>query len=131
MLKRAVAAFCVAVSLTGCIFVAQDQANKGKTALVGKSRSQILACAGIPNATFRDGGTEFFAYAASGMRREDGDISYVGNGVFLTSSATMQAQCIVTLSLRGGVVASVNYRSSGGAITAPDEACGYVVRSCL
>lgn len=119
------------LALSGCILVAQQQAQQGKTALVGKSRAEILACAGVPNATFRDGGTEYFAYSGSGMLRSGGSTTYVGGGVFLHSGGGGQSQCVATLAFQGGRVANVSYRSSGGAVTAPDEACGNIVKSCL
>lgn len=117
--------------LSGCILVAQQQAETGKKQLVGKSKSAILACAGVPNATYKDGVTEYLAYSAAGGVSTGGSSTYVGNGMFINSGHTNQAQCVVTIAIRGGVVSNINYRSSGGAITAPDEACGYVVRSCL
>jgi hypothetical protein len=65
------------------------------------------------------------------MRRSGGSSTYVGGGVFLHSGGGRQAQCIVTLAFQGGRVVNVSYRASGGAITAPDEACGTIVQSCL
>lgn len=118
-------------TLSGCILVAQQQAEAGKKQLVGKPKSAILACAGVPNATYKDGGTEYLAYSAAGGVSTGGSSTYVGNDMFINSGHTNQAQCVVTIAIRGGVVSNINYRSSGGAITAPDEACGYVVRSCL
>lgn len=118
-------------TLSGCILVAQQQAEAGKKQLVGKPKSAILACAGVPNATYRDGGIEYLAYSASGGLNSGGSTTYVGNGMFINNSHANQAQCVVTIAIRGGAVSNISYRSSGGAITAPDEACGYVVRNCL
>ncbi len=124
-------AIALASLLSGCILVAQQQAETGKKQLVGKSKSAILACAGVPNATYRDGGIEYLAYSASGGLNSGGSTTYVGNGMFINNSHANQAQCVVTIAIRGGAVSNISYRSSGGAITAPDEACGYVVRNCL
>lgn len=119
------------LALAGCMVIDQETATQGKTKLVGKSRSEILACAGVPNATFRNGPTEYFAYGASGRAHSGGSAMYLGNGMFTTHGSSRQAQCVVTIAFQGNRVAAVNYRSSGGAIIAPDEACGSVVRGCL
>jgi hypothetical protein len=117
-------------ALSGCILVNQQMAETAKTALVGKSRSQILACAGIPNQTFRDGATEYMAYYGSGNVRTHGSGFVEGNSI-IYSGGSRQAQCVVNIAIRNDYVSDVNYRSSGGAITAPDEACGIVLRGCL
>lgn len=121
----------IPVLLSGCIIAAQQQAEAGKKQLVGKPKSAILACAGVPSGTYSDGGTEYLAYGASGNVRHGGSTTYLGNGIFTSTGHSRQSQCIVTFAIQGGKVASVNYRSAGGAPIAPDEACGYVVRGCL
>lgn len=130
MKKPVIVATLLAV-LSGCVLVGQEAAEKGKTALIGKTKSELLACAGIPGATYQDGGTEYLAYAGTGNYRRPGTTTYLGNGVFMHAGGGNNTSCIVTLALRNNRVAAVNYRSSGGALIAPDEACGLVVKSCL
>lgn len=124
-------ALSVIALLSGCVIAAQQQAEAGKKQLVGKPKSAILACAGVPNGVYRDGGTEYMAYGAVGNVRHGGSTTYLGSGVFVSNSRSRQAQCTVTFGIQNGKVASVNYRTAGGALIAPEEACGYVVRGCL
>jgi hypothetical protein len=127
-LKRLAVLLCAALS--GCILVNQQTATTAKTALVGKSRSAILACLGAPDQVFSDGGTEYLSYYGAGNVRSHGNVFVNSSGGFYSGSSR-QAKCIVNFAVRDGRVASVNYRSSGGAITAPDEACGIVVHGCM
>lgn len=115
-----------AVALTGCVYVEQGNATKGKTALVGKTRSQILACAGVPNETYKNGSSDYFAYDGTGRTR----ISMVPVGGNMIAGVGRQSQCTVTLGFKGDRVATVNYRAGGGLLT-PEEACGPIVKSCL
>jgi hypothetical protein len=128
--KRSILLAGLCAGLSGCILMDQQAATTAKTALVGKSKSEILACAGIPNQTYRDGSTEYLAYAGSGNVR----MSATANQTFGTtiySGASRQSQCVVSIAIQDGTVAAVTYRSTGGAITAPDEACGQIVKGCL
>lgn len=121
----------IALALSGCVIANQQNATQGKTALIGKTKSQILSCAGIPQSSYIDGSNEYFGYGAQGLRRSNVTADHLGGGFVLFSGTAAQSQCIVTMTLTGGVVTAVNYQSSGGTLIAPDEACGSVVRSCL
>lgn len=125
-MKNYVALALCAVMVSGCVYVDQSRATKGKTALVGKTKAQILACAGVPSQTYKDGAADYFAYNGSGRTR----ISMVPISGTMVAGVGRQSQCTVTLGFKGDRVASVNYRAGGGLLT-PEEACGPIVKSCL
>src|SRR5262249_3280644 len=51
--------------LEGCAIVENEQAINAKSLLIGRSRSEIMACAGIPDETARNHGTETAFYSAA------------------------------------------------------------------
>src|SRR5690606_37155736 len=91
-----------ALALGGCVLVGQEQAERGKTALNGKTKAEILACAGIPSGSYRSGNVEYLGYAGSGIFR-GGSSTYAGGGVFLHSPRG-RSECVVTLALTNGRV---------------------------
>ena len=105
------AVIALPIIISGCVLVAQEQANRAKKVLVGKTKAEILACAGVPTSTFTGGGVEYFAYSSAVTKTNN--------------------QCVMTLTFSGDRVSAVAYRTVSGVFTAPQEACGDMVSTCL
>lgn len=116
--------------VSGCSVMDQQSAEAGKTQLVGKTKSAIIACLGVPDRTYTEGDSEYLAYAANGRTRGGMVANRSGNTVIM-SGGSRQSQCVVNFGFQQGTITTVTYRSTGGRWQAPDEACGELVRLCL
>jgi len=124
-----IALFALA-ALCGCTIANQQTAGKARTNLVGKPKGAILTCLGAPDQVYQDGATEYLSYGATGRSRGGMIANSVGSSIIMTG-VSRQSQCVATFAIQNGVVASVNYRSSGGGLFSPEEACGSILRNCL
>jgi hypothetical protein len=131
-----------AALLAGCANPRAEQALAAREALVGLERTELLACAGVPNRSRVEGDTEFFTYG-SGLVEGRGQMFY-GGGVFsggfgrpsghfvLTPGADFSSRyCEATFVLEDGVVRQVNYVAASGIGGARYEQCYFIIASCL
>jgi len=105
-------------SLQGCAFVENGQAVSAKSALIGRSRPEIVACAGIPDETARNHGTETAFYSAAARYSAGATILGLQN-------------CNVQFRFEAGVVSAVDYIVEDPGPFAPLEACAEIVSACL
>ncbi|MCP4328491.1 MAG: hypothetical protein GY791_08660 [Alphaproteobacteria bacterium] len=116
--------------LAACTYERSQVAKDARTELIGKSRGDILACAGRPKTTIKDGDLEYFAY-------------YVGNPDYdrvlgvqpteaqkITGSA-LPKNCKVRIMFRNGIVETVSYSGNTGGIITRGEVCASVVSRCV
>jgi hypothetical protein len=92
--------------------------------MVGMSREEVLACAGIPSAKESIGQTEVWQYAGGsvnvggGLGMGNATASTTGNvtsamGTTSTIGVSRHLGCQVSIVLTGGHVSAVNYNGSG------------------
>ena len=82
--------------IEGCALVENEQAAGAKSALIGRSRFEIVACAGIPDETATYHGTETAVYSAAAR--------YLAGGTVLGLK-----NCNVRITFEAGLVTSVEY----------------------
>lgn len=97
--------------LSGCALLDSQKALQAQNDMVGLTRGDLLACAGAPVSTIRDGELEVMRY----------EVNFPGDGLACTTNVT----------LREGAVANVSYSgpTSGGLLT-PAQACAATVARC-
>lgn len=104
--------------LEGCAIVENEQAISAKSLLIGRSRSEIMACAGIPDETVRNHGTETAFYSAAARYSAGATVLGLKN-------------CNVQFTFEAGVVSAVDYMVEDPGPFAPLEACAEIVSACL
>lgn len=92
----------MAAAVSGCATLPQDEAAK---MMQGRTRAEVLACAGAPFREAQDGDFRVMSY--SHARGIDGRLY----------------QCELNIMLRAGAVETVRY-------TGPPNTCAAILRSC-
>ena len=119
-MKHALVLLVVATLLAGCAstkFSRADLAERAKVELIGKSKKDILICAGAPVRSQQDSN----AYVVGGA-----DSSTGGGAV-----SVKKRYCEVTFVLRDGMVEKVNYAGRTGGLITEGEQCAFVLQNCL
>jgi hypothetical protein len=116
--------------VAACTWGRSQDAKEARTKLVGMSRSEIIACAGNPKTTIRDGSREYLAYVA-GSPDYDLVLGVKPNEVQKLTGTARPVNCKVRFMLRDDVVESVSYTGNTGGLLTRDSACAAVVRRCL
>jgi hypothetical protein len=116
--------------LAGCIFERSQEAKDARTAMLGMSRSQVLACAGQPRSTVKDADHEIFTYFI-GQPDYDRILGIQPTDAQRVTGSTKPKYCRVRILFRGDVVDKVDYSGNTGGILTRDEICASVVKRCL
>jgi hypothetical protein len=102
--------------VSSCSYVRRAEraelANRAKTELVGMAKVDLLTCAGVPERSASEDGFEFFSYTSTSGRRS-------------------RSSCLVTFTLRDGVVQTLNYSGRTGRWSQNGERCVYAIQACL
>jgi hypothetical protein len=117
-MRKSKAALAICVLIQGCALVQNQQAIDATSALIGRRRAEIMACAGIPDKVAEADGKEIAIYTVAAR--------HVVSGTVLG-----QAQCTTTIVFEAGRVSAVNYISEDPGILAPLESCAEIVAGCL
>jgi len=132
-MKHTLALLVIATLLGGCAstkFGRADLAERAKMELVGKSKKDILMCAGVPVRSQQVENMEFMTYYSGG----DSD-AYVAGGAGSSAGggavSVKKRYCEVTFALRDGVVERVNYAGRTGGLITEGEQCAFVLQNCL
>lgn len=114
----------VLLSLVRCMSPAQVGQYPNQQSMVGKSKAQILACAGSPEKENFDGKKTFFRYYREAPILEES--RPVGKGSF----ATIRHGCWATVGLIDDRVADVHYRFVPPTFDASND-CEEIFEACL
>jgi len=117
-MRKSCAALILCLLIQACALVQNQQAIDAKSALIGRRRAEIMACAGIPDKVEKAGGKEIVTYSVAAR--------HLVSGVVLGPS-----QCIVSIEFERGRVSAVNYTLDDFGILAPGESCAEIVAGCL
>ncbi|ADJ27061.1 hypothetical protein [Nitrosococcus watsonii] len=132
-MKHTLALLVIATLLAGCAntkFGRADLAERAKVELVGKSRKDILMCAGVPVRSQQAENLKFMTYYSGG----DSDAYVAGEAGSSTGGGAVSVKkryCKVTFILSGGVVEKVNYAGRTGGFITEGEQCAFVLQNCL
>jgi hypothetical protein len=119
---------------SGAVYRRSELATKAKTELLGKTKREILTCAGAPirSQNFED--LELLTYFGGGdyIDNSPNVTVSVGRGRSSGSSGINAAlmYCEATFILKDGKVEQINYAGRTG-IKAKDEQCGFIVENCV
>ncbi len=106
-------ALVVALLVASCSTIQRAElAERARTELLGLSKDNLLACAGVPDKHLATRDREYLTYVV-----ERDDVS----GRF----------CAATFVLKDSRVEAVAYRGQTGGLLTAGEQCGYVVQNCL
>lgn len=120
-------ALLAASALGGCSIVRHNTSVDATTELVGLSKSDLYACAGVPDRTAVIGSTEYVTFDNSEETSQSLTIPLIGGG-----ASNQQTQfCRATAVLEGGKVVSLSYTGDSGVFYATDEQCSYSIRTCV
>jgi len=132
-MKHALVLLVVATLLAGCAstkFSRADLAERAKVELIGKSKKDILICAGAPVRSQQAENMEFMTYYSGG----DSNAYVVGGADSSTGGGAVSVKkryCEVTFVLRDGMVEKVNYAGRTGGLITEGEQCAFVLQNCL
>lgn len=102
----------------GCAGHRAAMTDLARTELIGKTKAEILACAGAPAHSAVSGNTEVLSY------------SYIGEKT-RNEHGTKKSQCVANFILVGGRVTQLNYTGTPGVLATQGEQCGFVVSGCV
>lgn len=119
--------------ISGCArtkFGRASLANKAKVELIGKTKKEILLCAGVPNRSEKADNIEFLTYVSGGDSR--GSIRSSRNSSSRRSSVSVKKRyCEVTFIFDSGIVEKVNYSGRTGGLATRGEQCAFVLQNCV
>ncbi|MGH6851833.1 MAG: hypothetical protein ACREDJ_01265 [Methylocella sp.] len=119
-MRKSNAALAAYFLIQGCALVENQQAIDAKSALIGRRRAEIMACAGIPDQVANADGKEIATYTVVGAARHLVSGTVLGNG-----------QCTTSIVFEAGRVSAVRYTLEDPGILAPLESCAQIVAGCL
>jgi hypothetical protein len=120
LMQKFLAAVALSSMLQCCALVQNQQAVDAGPALIGKRRSEIMACAGTPDQIVKADGKEIAIYIVVGAARH------------LVSGAVLgRGQCTTSIVFEAGRVSAVSYAAADPGILAPLESCAQIVAGCL
>ncbi len=127
-MTRAVLTFlCIAIA--GCARSHRSRlADQARTELVGASKVDLLACAGVPSRSATVGNTEVLTYTTGGSGAAAA-FGVVGPTSVVVGSHRLG--CHATFVLRDNRVVRVTYSGRTGPPLFPREECGFIVENCL
>jgi hypothetical protein len=132
-MKITLALVVSAVILSGCAstkFGRADLAKRAKIELVGKSKKDILMCAGVPARSQQVEDLEFLTYYSGGDSN-----AYVAGGAGSSAGggavSVKHRYCEVTFILKDGVVEKLNYVGRTGGLITKGEQCAFVLQNCM
>lgn len=113
--------------LFGCVTAATRVyrsriAEKAKTELIGKSKTEILSCAGTPVSKDTSGKLEFLSYMSGNK---------LGKADKQKKFPEDTRYCEVTFVLENDQVIDILYTGRTGARSSKDEQCAFVVEKCM
>lgn len=113
--------------LFGCVTTAtrvhrSKIAEKAKTELIGKSKTEILSCAGAPVGKDTSGKLEFLSYVSGNK---------IGNVDKQKNFPVETRYCEVTFVFENDKVIDILYTGRTGARSSKDEQCAFVVEKCM
>jgi len=113
--------------LFGCVTAAtrlhrSKIAEQAKTELIGKSKAEILSCAGAPASKDTSGKLEFLSYMSGNK------IGKVDKQKKLSEDTRY---CEVTFVFENDNVIDILYTGRTGARSSKDEQCAFVVEKCV
>lgn len=112
------------LSLTSCVSPAHVGEYPNQQCMVGKSKSTILACAGIPRKEITEAGLTYLRYYREAPILEES--RPIGKGSF----ATIRHGCWATVILTDDRVVDVHYRFVPSTFDASND-CEEIFESCL
>jgi hypothetical protein len=117
-MRKSSAAFTLCLLVQGCALIQNQQAIDAKSALIGRRRPEVMACAGIPNKVAKSGTKEIVTYSVAAR--------YLVSGVVLGVR-----NCNVSIVFDEGRMSAVHYIIEDPSILAPFEECAEIVATCL
>ena len=130
MAHRILAALCFCLLFTACArYERAAVAERAKTELIGLSKAELLACAGVPHRRYQEGDLEIFTYSASADSVGVGVVT--GASPQIAVGAMRRRYCEATFALRNNRVERVSYAGRTGGLLTKGEQCGFVVENCV
>jgi hypothetical protein len=126
-------AVVVAALLSGCAdFQRDDVAARAKQRMIGMSKKDISACLGEPKKKSQEENLEVWSYySSSGHTLREGTF-YGPSGFSLPSNSFEKRYCIVSVTMKKGVVQDVEYLGpTSSNFYNQDDQCSYLVAPCL
>jgi len=134
-MKRMAMILALAALLPGCAMQRAQQAAEARQQMLGLSRQDVLACAGIPAQRASEGSVEVWLYPSGNGHTDTQSTASVHGGNGVTSGhqtdVTTRRYCIVNVAMTAGRVSRVTYTGPSGGLFAADEQCAYAVRNCI
>ena len=125
---KALARILPALAIVGGCAPAPDlRAPEPASILIGRTRAELVACAGTPNRTVQQSEAELLIYDAVATRRVFGGFTRFGTR---KSDEAEVFHCEATFKIQGGRVAGVAFGGTTNRVLTRDEACTAIVSKC-
>jgi hypothetical protein len=115
---------CGYQSVLGCATPAQVGEYPNQLAMLGKTKADVVQCAGVPHKERRDGGVTLLPYYREAPMLKESRASFKG------SMPTMHHGCWATVILTDDRVTEVRYRFVPDTFDASDE-CEKIFEQCV
>lgn len=122
----------------GCVHRSAEQALRGKSALLGLSKTQVRMCAGLPNKTISDDGNEIWSYERAVAGGASISLPTLPTNFAIplaipgpSFSQSNVSYCHAQVRFVEGRVVEVAYAGATDILNARDAACGQVVKGCI
>ena len=116
-----------AVVLTSCSNREnQGVADAAPQQMIGRSRADVLTCAGAPLSRGTEGDVEVWTYSSA----QGGNTVGVPVGRIFVASQQNEA-CTVNMVFQNGAVSSVRYANVSGSLFNPQHVCGRILNACM
>ncbi len=129
-LTRGVLLVVIASLLTSCSLMRSQRAEEAQRTLLGMKKTDLYACAGVPNRTEKVDDKEFLTYEGGGDQH-----GYAGgggqNGLGGGSIAMKKRYCNANVMLGNGKVEKVSYSGRTGGYFTEGEQCAFILDPCL
>jgi hypothetical protein len=126
--------------LGGCAIERAATAQQARADVLGRTKAEIIGCAGVPTSSYTEGSTEVLAYQYVGDRKisSTGTVTaqepgrFSAGGLAISSEGSIQQrQCTANFVIENGRVTRLNYSGRTGGLLTAGEQCAFIVSNCV
>jgi hypothetical protein len=116
---------------SGCAVQRAEIANRAQSEMIGKSKKDLLGCAGVPLRQERVDDLEFLTFGGGGDSVGTAVVTSTSPSTAVASGKSAHRYCEATFVLKDGVIQRVNYQGRTGGLLTKGEQCAFIVENCV
>lgn len=130
-MNKIMAISLITLMMAGCAAQRAGVASRAQTEMIGMSKKDLLACAGVPARRDQVDGTEYFTYIGGGDSVGTGVATATSPNTAVAVTKQNRRYCEATFVIQDGVVSKVNYAGRTGGLLTKGEQCSFIVENCI